>query len=68
MNSPGSEAPPVSEVPSRLGDAFQDTEAMFLRRFQSAIRPTNSDALSGNRHTIDPLRGVFNVLRCPFKR
>ena len=58
-DSPGSEALPVSEAPSRLGDAFQDTEVISLRRFQSVIRPANSHALFGYRHTIDPLRDAF---------
>ena len=42
---------PSSEALSRLVFAFQDSEAMSLRRFQSVICRTKSDALSRCRHT-----------------
>ena len=60
--------PPSSEAPSRLGDAFQDTEAMSFRRFQSVISLKNSDALSGDRHTIGsaPMRPLRSEM--PSKR
>ena len=61
LSTPWSEASPVSETPSKLGGAFQNTEATSLRRFQTVVRPRNSDALSGHRHKIDPLRGALHV-------
>ena len=53
---------PSSEALSRIVDAFQNSEAMSLRRFQSVICLTKSDALSGCIHT------TVSASRRPFVR